>query len=84
MRWASPSTTVGSSVPVISFDFVLRDDHALPNLLVRVESSLTPLDEGWFPLTMEPSASPNRWKVGVPVTTGSNARQFFRFKVETP
>jgi hypothetical protein len=60
------------------------DDLALHNLLVSVESSLALLDGSWFPVTMQTSASPNRWEVVVPTPTGANARQFFRFKLETP
>jgi hypothetical protein len=68
----------------LSFDFALRDDLAIHGLVLGVESSLTLLDGSWFPVTMQPSATPGRWGVVVPTPTGPNARQFFRFKLVTP
>ena len=66
------------------FDFSLREDLLLHDVNLHVESSYTLLVGSWFPVDIQPSSDGERWEAVVPAPTGANARQFFRFKLETP
>lgn len=79
-----PMLAYGNAGADLTLDFALRDDLALHNLAVTVESSLTLHDGSWFSVNMQPSQIAGRWEVVVPAPTGANARQFFRFKLDTP
>ena len=68
----------------LRFEFPQRDDLALHPISLGVESSFTLRNGSWFPLATQPGVLVGRWEVIVTAPTTANARQFFRFRIETP
>lgn len=67
---------------LLRYEFPLREDLHLHGLDLVVETSQTLKDDSWSPLEIHFSIM-NYWHVLVSAPVGDNARQFFRFRIET-